>query len=91
MRNYCIEVRNRRSNVLKYMRQLIHHFNFCIHHAVSVAVECYRYILMPHDLGERLDIHSALDCTCCEGMTQGMEIEFPDSGSFRELFKYVLV
>ena len=46
---------------------------------------------MPHDLGKRFDIHPALDGASREGVAQGMEIEFPDSGSFRELFKYILV
>lgn len=66
-------------------------FDLCLICVWIYDVHSYGFIFMPHDLGQRLDIHSTLNGACCEGVAQGVEIEFPDSGSFREFFKHILV
>lgn len=40
---------------------------------MGVTIEGYGRILMPEDLGERLDVHAALDGAGGKGMTQGMK------------------
>ena len=59
-----------------------------VKHAAGVAIKCDRGVLMPHNIGNGFNIHSAFNSASGEGMEQGMKIELTHSRAFGELFKY---
>ena len=53
----------------KKLAETVHHVSFMIHQGVCIPVQGNRRILVAEDLGQGLDVHSALKCSGCKGMS----------------------
>ena len=58
---------------------------------MGVSVESDRCILMPHDICNGFDVHSAVNGASGECMPESMKVEFARSCAFGEFFEYVLI
>ena len=58
---------------LKDFADLIHHRSLVIHKRMDISVQCYHRVLVTEYFGEGFDVHSALYCSCCEGVAKSMK------------------
>ena len=78
-------------NISEKFSQTIHILLLVFHKGMNIPFECDRWILVPKDFGQRLDIHPALNRSCGKGMTERMKSVMGYLLRFEKQFKATLI